>query len=624
MLAHLMDGATPIAVVIPLGLASQSTSLAMDGVSDIFLLLLMLTGGATSLALLDDHGIALPTAPAFPVFLAGMALTLLANDAFSMVAGFELMSLASFVLVITAHRDPGVRSAGLLYLGMAGISAVFLVAALALLSANGASFAAIRSHPPEGWRAVVVLVLALIGAGSKAGLAPLHIWLPPAHTAAPGPVSALMSGAMTKVALYVLIRILFDLCGPAQPLWWGLPLLAMGIASAIIGALRANIETDIKAILACSTIENIGLITIGLGLALAARAGDLSSLAGLALGAALLQALAHGLFKSLMFVAASAVQHGAGSRSLARLGGVLQRMPISGCALLLGAACLAGLPPSAGFASEWMLFQAVLGAVRLGGLGLQILVCVLAVALALAVAMAAAAAIRLIGVTLLGRPRTQQAAGAEEAAPATRWALLFLGGMVAIVSVAPGAMLRLADPALRILANTSLSGRAGPLLVQPTLEVPGYAPLGIAFLLAAAAIVIALVLGARAVQGHRTGPAWDGGLPASPDWLPFGDPLTQYSSGSFSQPLRRVLGSRLLGAKSTLDMPPPGDARPAVYTEAWHDPAETLLFAPVAALRARLSGLADRIHFLTVRQTLTVIVVALIGFLGFVALVEQL
>jgi formate hydrogenlyase subunit 3/multisubunit Na+/H+ antiporter MnhD subunit len=622
-LLYLATGAPAQTMSLPVGLPGQSAALALDGISGFFALLLLLAGTAASAASLDDHDPA-PTAPALPVFLAAMLFTLLAADAVALVAGFELMSLASFILVLTHHRDAPVRAAGLLYYGMAAIGGLCLIVALALLSGHGIGFAAMRAAPPDGWRAACVLFAVVIGAGSKAGLAPLHLWLPPAHAAAPSPVSALMSGAMTKVALYVLVRILFDLCGPAQPLWWSLPLLAMGLASAVLGALRANLETDIKTILACSTIENVGLITIGLGLALAARAADLPALAALALGAALLHILAHGLFKTMLFLAAGSIQHAAGTRRLSRLGGLITAMPFTTAGMLLGAACLAGLPPGAGFAGEWMLFQSVIAAVRLGGLGLQIIVCVLAAGLALATALAAAAAVRLVGVALLGRPRSAEAAAARESGPPTRWALLLLGTLVALIGLIPGTVLGLAEPALRLLGNADLTERAGLLAITPHDHGAGYAPLGIVILVALAALLILAVLRAWAVAGHRVGPAWDCGFGAPPAWLPHGDPLTQYGGPSFSQPLRRVLGPALLFATQRVDMPEPGDTRPASFSARIHDPAEVLLFAPIGHLRARLSGLADRLQFLTVRQTLTVIFTALVGFLGVIALLEQL
>lgn len=623
VLLYLIAGAAPAGLTLPLGLPGQSTALALDGVSGFFALLLLTAGTAASAVALEDHGPA-ATAPALPVFLGAMLFTLLAADAVSLVAGFELMSLASLILVLTNHRDAHVRAAGLLYYGMAALGGLCLIVALALLAGHGTGFAAMRKAPPDGFRAALVLGLVLIGAGSKAGLAPLHLWLPPAHAAAPSHVSALMSGAMTKVAVYVMIRVLFDLCGPAQPLWWGLPLLAMGLASAVIGALRANMETDIKAILACSTIENVGLVTIGLGLALAARAADLSALTALSLGAALLHAMAHGLFKAMLFLGAGAIQHATGTRRMDRLGGLITPMPFTAFALLLGAACLAGLPPGAGFAGEWMLFQSVIAAVRIGGLGLQIIVCVLAAGLALAMALASAAGLRLVGVALLGRPRSPEAAAAREAGPPTRWAFLGLGGVVVLIGLVPGAVLSLAGPALRGLANADLGLRAGLLGVSPHDQGPGYAPLGLALLIVLAALLVLAVQRIWAVAGHRVGPAWDCGFGAAPAWQPHGDPRTQYGAASLAQPLRRVLATALLFATERVDMPPPGDTRPAAYSARLHDPAEVLLFAPLGHLRARLSGFADRVQFLTVRQTLSVIFAALVGFLGLIALLEQL
>lgn len=622
-LSYLLAAAPPETLAVPLGLAGTASILALDGMSGWFMLLLMLAGCAASAAMLDER--AWPTAPAVPAFVGAMALTLLAGDSFALVGGFELMSLASFALVLTDHRSEATHAAGRLYLGMAALSGFCLIVALALMAGHGTSFAAIRTHPPEGLRAGVVLGLVLIGPGAKAGLVPLHVWLPPAHTAAPSPVSALMSGAMTKVALYVLIRLLFDLAGPAQPLWWAGPMLAMGIASAVLGAFRANMEIDVKAVLACSTVENVGLITVGLGIAMAARAADIATLAGLALAASLLHVMGHGLFKTLMFLGAGAVQHAAGSRSLARLGGLIGRMPITAGCMLLGAACLAGLPPTAGFASEWLLFQSVLAAVRLGGLGLQILVCALAALLALATALAGCAAVRLIGVALLGRPRSVQAVQAVEAGPPLRWALLGMALAVALIGLFPGLVLALAEPALRLLGNATMAHRAGAVMISPVPEQPGYSPLAVLALLGLAGVSTALVLRAHAVGGHRTGPAWDCGFGgAATPGQPFGDARTQTSGGGFAQPLRRVLGGALMRAGETLDMPAPGDCRPAVLHAHSTDPSVAYLFGPVANLRRVLSSAADRLQFLTVRQILTVMATALVGFLALIALVEQL
>ena len=624
-LVFLASGAPAGHLSVPLGLPGLGSTLALDGLSGFFLLLVMLVGTAAAAAALGSRGQYDRTAALLPVFVGGMALALLADDGFTLVLGFEVMSLASLILVLTSPDAEGVRPAALLYAGMAALGAVSLMAALGVLGAGvpgwGLGFAALRAHPPEGARAAVVLALVLVGAGSKAGLAPLHVWLPPAHAAAPGPASALMSGAMTKVALYVILRLLFDLCGPVQPMWWGIPLLLLGGAGGVLGALRATQEADIKSVLACSTIENIGLIAIGLGMALAARAVDLSALAALALGAALLHAMAHAVFKALLFIGAGATQHAAGSRRLDRLGGLIHGMPIlTGC-MLVGAACLAGLPPLSGFAGEWSLFQALLAGARVGGLGFQALTCVAAAVMALAVALAAAAAVRLIGVAYLGRPRSPRAAGSEEPGWWLLGALIGLAGVCGAIGLLPGGVLGLAGPAVALLTGTAAP--AGLLTVSPQAELPGYAPLAVAVLLGLAAAGVVVLRRRHAPGGYRTGPAWDCGFGAPPPWFPFGDPATQYGGASFAQPLHRALGQSLLGAQSVVDMPEPGDTRPATLRVTQHDPAQLAIFDRVAVWRDWLSGRADRMQFLTIRRTLSVMFAVLVLFLVLLAALEQ-
>ena len=626
----LIGGAESVTLTLPVGLPGSGILLGLDGLSAIFLLLLLVIGTAASGYSLDDHGgdTATATAPLLPVFIGAMALTLLAADAFSLVLGFEVMSLASFGLILTNHGDPPVRSAALLYLGMAAIGGACLIPAMALLAhlephGINLSFAAIRAHPPEGWRAIVVLALVLIGAGGKAGLAPLHVWLPPAHAAAPSHVAALMSGAMTKVALYVVIRMLFDLCGPAQPIWWGLPLMVLGALGAVLGALRANLEGDIKAVLACSTVANVGLIAAGIGLALSARAADLPSLAALALGAALLHAMAHGLFKSLLFLGAGAALRGAGTRLLERLGGLIHRMPVTTGCMLAGAASLAALPPTAGFAGEWMLFQAMIAGPRIGGMAFQTLVSVVAMLMALAAALAAAAAVRLIGVAFLGRPRTPRAAAAHEVGPPAQFAMLGLAVTGGLIGLFPAGVLAAANAAVRMIVGVGVADRGSLLEIAPQAGAPGYAAPAVAMLLGVALAGVWWAMRRRAVPGHRSGPAWDCGFGAPPPWLPFGDPITQYGGASFGQPLRRALGTALLGAREIVDMPDPGQTRPARFAARRKDPATALLFQPVARWRGAWSAAADELQVLTIRRTLSVIFAVLVLFLIAIVFVEQ-
>ncbi len=628
--AFLLSGASPASVAVPVGLPGTDLLLGLDGLSGFMLLLPLVVGCAASAAALDEPPDA--ATPAFPLFLAGMVLTILTGDAVGLLLGFEVMSLASFVLLLGHAEHEAERSAALLYLGIAVFGAACLIPAFALLGVGAGAagtgtfdvhFAAIRAHPPAGLRAGIVFALALAGAGSKAGLVPLHVWLPPAHAAAPAPVSAQMSGAMTKVALYVLVRILFDLCGPATPLAWGLVLMAVGAAGAVLGGLRATQEGDIKSALACSTIEHVGFITIGIGLALAARAVDLSPLATLALGGALLHMLAHGLFKALLFIGAGATQHGAGTRSLARLGGLIHRMPVTTACMMAGAACLAGLPPTSGFAGEWTLLQAIIGASRIGGLAAQTLVCIVAALMALAAALAGLAAVRLIGVGYLGRPRSPRAAAADEVGFPARLAMLALVCLSALIGLFPSAVLALASAASKLLVGSDMGSRAGLLTLAPQLDAPGYLPLIVTALIILAGGGTWWLVRARAVEGHVVGPAWDCGFGASPPWLPFGDPATQIDGAGFAQPIGRALGAALLATREATTMPPPGDPTPARHRTTSTDPAANRIFVPVAVLRDRLSGLADGMQFLTVRRTLSVMFAVLVLFLALVAVLEQ-
>jgi hydrogenase-4 component B len=634
-LSCLVAGGPPAGMTLPIGLppgvlASGGFTLVIDPLAAFFLLILFVSAGFCALYALDQHEAEDQRAlPAFPLFVGAMAFTILAGDAFTLVFGFELMSLVSWLMVLARHEETASREAGLFYIGMAVFGAVCLIPALALLApqVHGAvgpdlRFTVLRTTPPEGWHGATVLFLVLLGAGSKAGLAPLHPWLPLAHPAAPSHVSALMSGAMTKVALYVVVRLLFDVCGAAQPLWWGIPLLAMGAASMLIGALRATAEGDIKAVLAASTVENVGLVAIGIGVAMVARGADLPALATLALAGALLHALNHSVFKTLLFLCAGSVAHGAGTRKLSRLGGLIHRMPVTtGCALV-GAACLAGLPVFAGFAGEWLLLQAVLAAPRIGDLALQTMFAVLATVMALAIALSAVAAVRLVGIAFLGRPRTPRAAVADEPGRRARAAMLFLAGLAMALGLLPGPVLWLLDPLLRGLTGLGMNDRAGWLSVSPSMATPGYAALAVALLLALAAGGAGLARRRFAAKGQTRGPAWAGGFAAAPAWLPFGDPVTQYGDASFAEPLARTLGSAVLKARETLVGPPPGIPGPVTMHAGFRDPAMTWLFGPLQRARVIVSSAADAMQVLTIRRLLMVMFVVLVLFLAVLAAVE--
>ena len=319
-------GAAPSVVTLPLGLPWTGAHFRLDPLAAFFLVVVGLGSAGSSLYALG-HGRyehePQRVLPFYPVFLAGLNLVVVADDAFSFLFAWELMSLASWALVMSHHRETGNAHAGYVYIIMASFSGLALLLCFGLLAGptGGYSFDAMRAAHPTPGIAALALVLALIGAGSKAGIVPLHAWLPLAHPAAPSHVSALMSGVMTKVAVYGFVRIAFDLLGP--PAWWsGTMVLAVGGVTAVLGVLYALMEHDLKRLLAYHTVENIGIIFIGLGLALAFGANQLPVAAALGLTAALFHVFNHSVFKSLLFFGTGAVLTATGERDMDHLGGL--------------------------------------------------------------------------------------------------------------------------------------------------------------------------------------------------------------------------------------------------------------------------------------------------------------
>jgi len=595
-------------LALPIGPPWAASLLALDPLSAWFTLLLGLAGCFASLLVGPASRAELV---GFPLFLLGMALCLAAADGFTLLLGFEAMSLASWAML----HD---RRAARLYLIFAVFGGGCLMGALGLLSAGAGSlgFAALRAAPPEGWAAVAVLLLVLPGVAAKAGLAPLHLWLPLAHPAAPAHVSALMSAVMVKVALYVLLRLVFDICGPAQAAWWGMPLLAAGAASALLGALRANMETDSKAILACSTIENVGLIAVGLGLALMFRGADMAVPAGLALAGALLHAMNHGIFKCLLFLGVGVAQAQAGSRRVDGLGGLLRNMPVLGWSMLVAALSAAAIPPLSGFASEWLLLQALLGAWRTGDALFQFTALAALALVAMAVALGAAAMLRLWGLVFLGRPRGPRVAGAEDASHA---ALILPAALCVVLGLFPAGALALMRPVLTPWLGPEFAMPGGPLGLAAGDAGARYLVLPVVTLLA---ILAAMLWRAGAGRGHATAPAWDCGYLAPPAHLPFGDPLTQPSGAGFSQPIARMLGAPLLAAREHVTAPAPGSMAPALHEAQSTDPGWRAL-TWLRGARHALSGQADRMRGLSIRHALGLIFATLVLLLAVLAGLER-
>ncbi|MBV1796749.1 proton-conducting transporter membrane subunit [Siccirubricoccus sp. G192] len=401
-----------------------------------------------------------------------------------------------------------------------------------------------------------------------------------------------------------------------------MPLLALGAASALLGALRANLEEDSKTLLACSTIENIGLIVLGFGLALAFRGTDLAVLAALAAGAALLHALNHGVFKTLLFLVAGAVAHSAGSRRLDRLGGLIHAMPVTAACALVGAMAAASLPPLSGFASEWLLLQSLLAGWRIGDIGFQVVAAAAMALAAMAAALAAAAMLRFFGLVFLGRPRSPRGAGAHEASRLERWSLLLPAGLTVLLGLFPGVMLVLAEPAMQALVGpTALAPVQGLALVAGEGR-SAYWPLAAGLLLALAGGGAYWLVRRRSPLATARGPIWDCGFIDPPAHLPFGDPLTQPSAAGLAQPLRRMLGEPLLHASEAVDMPEPGETRPGRYASGFLDPSSPLLLVPLARLRDWLTERMEWLRDLTIRQSLSLSFVTLVGLLTLLAWLE--
>jgi formate hydrogenlyase subunit 3/multisubunit Na+/H+ antiporter MnhD subunit len=455
--------------------------------------------------------------------------------------------------------------------------------------------------------AALVLVLALIGAGSKAGLVPLHAWLPLAHPAAPSQVSALMSGVMTKVAVYGFIRIVFDLAG--QPAWWwSMPVLFVGAVTAVMGVLYALMQRDLKRVLAYSTIENIGIVFVALGLALAFKANAMPLAAALAMTAALLHVLNHSLFKNLLFCGAGAVLVATGERDMEKLGGLIHRMPQTAFVFLVGCAAISALPPLNGFVSEWLAFQAILVSPQLASWALKLMIPAAGALLALSAALAGACFVRVYGIAFLGRPRSGAARDAQETERISVVAMALLAAACLLLGILPGLAIDALGPVTQLVSGGRMPVQAGVewLSIVPIAESrSSYNGLLVFAFIAASGMIGAFAIHRLASDKIRRGPIWDCGFPDA-------RAITQYSADSFAQPIRRVFGTLVFRARETGEMPPPNSTLPARFTALVHDPVWDALYAPIAGFVALAAEKLNVLQFLTIRRYLSLVFAALV------------
>lgn len=616
----LLAGGGEAVLRLPIGLPWIGSHFRIDSLSAFFLVVINLGAAAASLYALGygrHEEFPQRVLPFYPAFLAGMNLVLLAADAFSFLVSWEFMSLSSWALVMSNHRNPDNTRAGYIYLVMASFGTLALLLAFGLLAgpAGGYEFAAMRGAIHAAWLPGLVLVLVLLGAGSKAGLVPLHVWLPLAHPAAPSHVSALMSGVMTKVAVYGFIRIVFDLLG-TPVWWWSIVVLVLGSVTAVLGILHAVLQRDLKRLLAYSTVENIGIIFIGLGLALAFEANGMMGAAALSLTAALFHVLNHSLFKSLLFFGAGAVVVATGERDIEKLGGLIHRMPQT--AFLFLGACLAisALPPLNGFVSEWLIFQAILISPSLPQWGLKLAIPAVGAMLALGAALSAACYVRAFGISFLGRPRSSTPHTGGETDRFSLAAMFALLGLCLLTGLLPGFVIDVLAPVTRQVVGQAMPTQASIpwLSIVPIAQSrSSYNGLLIFAFITISTILVVNVIHLFATRAMRRGPAWDCGYPDA-------SPLTQYTADSFAQPLRRVFGEFVFRARERVVMPRPGDSAPARLDVRLRDLVWDLIYAPIEKSVTFVAVKLNYLQFLTIRSYLSLVFVALVSLLLVVAI----
>ena len=512
---------------------------------------------------------------------AAMALVVVARNGLLFLLAWEIMALAPFFLVIFDDRRESTRHAAWIYLAATHLGTAFLLVMFVLLanlagtSDFGGYAAVLRANPTLS---SVVFLLALIGFGSKAGIVPAHVWLPEAHPAAPSHASALMSGAMIKVGIYALVRMLTLLGTP--PPWWGWVLLAAGAASGVLGVLYALAQHDLKRLLAYHSVENIGIILIGIGIGVLGLAYGNPTLVALGFAAGLLHVVNHSIFKGLLFLGAGSVQHAAHTVELEELGGLLKRMPWTGACFLLGSAAIVGLPPLNGFISEFLLIYSGYVALLLPTMAAAAAGLITLVAMGLIGGLAAACFAKAFGIVFLGAPRSSEAEHAQESGQPMLASMVILAVLCVVIGIV--------GP-LVVSALTAVVAAASGLPVTEIAAAlnPASGSLAVAIALFTALVVLsALFWAARewrlARAGVRRAPVWGCG---------FGRPTArmQYTASSFSQPL--VTQFRLLIANREAVLTPDGYFPAAAsYASDSGDPFLRLLFAPTFRWFRRLAS----------------------------------
>jgi hydrogenase-4 component B len=613
-----LGGLTETSVaVLPFGLPDLPFHLRMDALSSFFLLLLGsasvgislfsagyfrgMSKGALALLNLEYH-----------VFMVSMALVFMADDAYMFMVAWESMALSSYFLVTTEHEKPEVRRAGFLYLLIAHVGAIAILMSFGVMQGGHGdyTFDTMRhAHLSPFWASITFL-LALFGFGAKAGILPLHAWLPEAHPAAPSPVSAMMSGIMLKTAIYGMLRVTFDLLH-TQMWWWGVFALTLGLLTALFGVIFAAVQVDMKRLLAYSSIENIGLILVGFGLALIFHHFDKDTLAALALTATLYHSVNHAFMKGLLFLGTGSVLHATGERNLTRLGGLIHKMPKLALLVLVGVLAAAGLPPLNGFVSEWLLLQAFLFSPGLPHDYISMLVPIAAAAVALTAALAGYVMVKFYGVIFLGRPREEKLSQTHDAGIWERIGMTWMAIGCIALGVLPVFVILYLDHVTEMLVHQSLAASAaknGWLLLTPIhAESASYGPLILLF-----CIVVGVLLTVRVVKRFyhgrlRRGAAWDCGFPAQTARM-------QDSAEGFGQPIRQIFSTFV---EVVRQLPTPFDLHPHYHSET-RDRLWELCYVPIRRLNEAIAAQVGKLQHGRIHAYLLYSFLTLLALLAFV------
>jgi hydrogenase-4 component B len=570
---------------------------AVDGLSGWFLVVLAILGVAVALYSVayfahgSSPGRAAFVGVAFNVLLGSIEMVLLAGDAIGFLFAWEIMTLATVALVATEHEHTQARRAAFLYLVLSHVGTGCLVAGFFLLASGGHSLAfadILGGHAAAAPSRDVVFLLFLAGFGVKAGVIPLHVWLPEAHPAAPSPISALMSGVLIKVGIYGIFRVCIAGLGVPAGAWGGL-VLAVGAVSMVLGVLYALMQHDLKRLLAYHSIENIGIILVAAGVGMLALSTGRPGLAVLALAASLFHVMNHALFKGLLFLGAGGVVAATGTRQIEQMGGLARRMPWTAGFFLLGAMAISGLPFLNGFVSEWLVFQSLLlGFHTSTDTFVRLAFPIGAALLGLTTALAAACFVKAFGITFLALPRSAAAGEARESPGLMLAPQAVLAGACVALGLFPGPVVaRLARLAGGLVGAPSSPGlEAGVLRIAPlpagfdALSVPVVA---LAFALA---LGLATLLAARAAFARRAAPSWGCGGELSAE--------TEYTATAFSKPLMMIFSAiyRPTREVSTLEAAP-YYAREVRYKSEVEPTFERFVYRP---LTRAIVGLATRMR----------------------------